>query len=232
MRFMSEPRRLTREERKQDTRQRLVEAAARVFGEFGFDAASLDQVAEAAGFTKGAVYSNFRDKTDLFMAIIERRVEEQVGSSLAALRGMTLRQALSALDGTGGEGGEFDPRWLMLVAEFWLHAMRHPEARALLASEYARARAITTELIATKYAESGETPPMPPRELAIIMEALGIGLGFQASIDPAAVSMGLQGKALARILGSPADESPTAGSASGAPAPASAAHAPDRGPTA
>ncbi len=197
--------RLSRDERKQETRRQLVEAAARVFAAEGFEAASLDKVAEAAGFTKGAVYSNFRDKTDLFMAIIERRVEDQVRGSVEAFRNVTLQQALEALD-AASEGEGFDPGWLMLVGEFWLHAMRHPEARAALAAEYARARALSTEMIAAKYAEAGDTPPMPPRDIAIVLEALGIGLGFQVAIDPGAVSMSLQGTVVARLLRGTSDD--------------------------
>src|SRR6266568_6891513 len=63
--------RLTREEKKAQTRERLIEAAAKVFAEKGFAATSLDEVADTAGLTKGAVYSNFENKEDLVRAVLE-----------------------------------------------------------------------------------------------------------------------------------------------------------------
>src|SRR5271166_4734292 len=62
---------LTPERRRQQTREHLLQAAAQVFAERGFHGASLDEVAAAAGFTKGAVYSNFKNKEDLFLALLE-----------------------------------------------------------------------------------------------------------------------------------------------------------------
>ncbi|MGZ6269713.1 MAG: TetR/AcrR family transcriptional regulator [Candidatus Limnocylindrales bacterium] len=189
--------RLSRDERKQRTRERLIEAAAAVFAQHGYEAASLDQVAEAAGFTKGAVYSNFRSKGDLLLAIIERRIEESMRASLAAIEGLSLEDAFRALEASSTE---LDPRWLMLMAEFWLHAMRDPEVRAAMAEQYERARRLSAGMIASKYAEAGEEPPMSARDLAIVIEALGVGLGFQAALDPTGVSMGLQGEVLLRLL--------------------------------
>ena len=74
------PRRLTRAEQREKTRGCLVEAAAKVFTRRGYDKASLDEVAEEAGFTKGAVYSNFKGKEDLFLATIDAHFEERLRS--------------------------------------------------------------------------------------------------------------------------------------------------------
>jgi hypothetical protein len=65
----------------------------------------------------------------------------------------------------------------------------------------------------------GQEPPLPPRDLAIVIESLGIGLAIQAALDPGAVSMGLQGQVIARLLNRPAPSGPAAPS----PQPASAA---------
>ena len=62
---------LTPERRRRQTRDHLLDAAAQVLAERGFHGASLDEVAAAAGFTKGAVYSNFKNKEDLFLALLE-----------------------------------------------------------------------------------------------------------------------------------------------------------------
>jgi AcrR family transcriptional regulator len=65
------PIRQTRVQRQEETRRRLLAAAADVFARRGYDAASLEEIAAAAGFTRGAVYSNFRDKDELFVTYLE-----------------------------------------------------------------------------------------------------------------------------------------------------------------
>src|SRR5438105_13617480 len=72
--------RLTPERRRELTRSALVEAAADVFARRGYDGASLEEIAEAAGFTRGAIYSNFGSKEDLMLAVVERYNETLVGA--------------------------------------------------------------------------------------------------------------------------------------------------------
>lgn len=71
-------RRLSRQESRQQTRERLLEAATKVFSKRGFYEASLDEVAEEAGFSKGAVYSNFANKEGLFMALLDRHLKVEL----------------------------------------------------------------------------------------------------------------------------------------------------------
>src|ERR1700741_5454426 len=75
---MVEP--LTPDRRRAMTRSHLLDAAARVFARQGFDGASIDDIAAAAGFTKGAGYSNFKNKEDLFLALIDSRTEQQIAA--------------------------------------------------------------------------------------------------------------------------------------------------------
>ena len=82
--------RLSRQERKSQTRERLLDAAAQVFARRGFESASLDEVAAAAGYTKGAVYSNFASKTDLVIALIVRRIEVQTAEHARRFDGQDL----------------------------------------------------------------------------------------------------------------------------------------------
>jgi AcrR family transcriptional regulator len=199
--------RLSRAESRERTRQELLAAAARVFAAKGFTGASVDDVAEAAGFTKGAVYSNFASKTDLMLALIEDRIRRQSEIVEDAFAGASLEEGLRELDARASGTTALDREWMMLVGEFMLYAMRDERARVALAAEYERARGLSAAMIASKYAESGTTPPLPPRDIAILIESLGIGLGFQALIDPTGVSPDLQGVAVGRILGeSPAHE--------------------------
>ena len=196
-----EPTRLNRSQRREQTRERLLDAASEVFARRGYGAASLDDVAEAAGYTKGAVYSNFASKADLFMALLERRIETHAGGTAGTLRGATFEQAIGALEQAAASSQAFDTDWLLLAVEFWTTAMRDERVRQAVAAQYERARTITADVLAEKFREAGIEPPMAPRELAIVAEALGIGLGFQHALDPEAVPLRLQAEVLLRILG-------------------------------
>src|SRR5438445_2150565 len=120
--------RLTPEKRRAMTRDHLLDAAAEVFAERGFHGATLDQVADAAGFSKGAVYSNFASKEDLFFALIERQGESILRDyaevaeprDVAALADVYLRR-----------DADLTKEWA-LVTEFDLYALRKPDVRARL----------------------------------------------------------------------------------------------------
>ena len=186
--------RLTRHDRKNQTRQMLIDAAAKVFAERGFEASTIDEVAATAGFTKGAVYSNFASKTDLFIALIERRIEIQTAYQSRRLAGMSREDAAATVEGWTAFDGGWERRWLLLAMEFWLHAMRDAKAREALAEQYRVARTISASLLQAAYDRAGEEPPMPTRDLAITVEALGIGVAFQAMLDPEDVPWSLNGE--------------------------------------
>jgi AcrR family transcriptional regulator len=196
--------RLNRQERKSQTRERLIDAAAVVFAQRGFETATLDEVAAAAGYTKGAVYSNFASKTELFIALIERRIEVQTAEHARRFEGQDLAGLARSLEVEPDEDPDSERQWLLLAVEFWLHAMRDERARVLMAEQYERARLASAELIAPLYQTLGQQPSMPPREMAIVIESIGIGLAIQAALDPGAVRMSLQGEVIARLLNLPA----------------------------
>src|SRR5271165_757285 len=75
---MKARKRLTRQESKEVTRMRLIEAAERVFIRKGIDDASVDEISEAAGYSRGAFYSNFEDKEQLLLAVIDQRIPKTV----------------------------------------------------------------------------------------------------------------------------------------------------------
>ncbi len=202
--------RLTRAEARERTRRELLAAAARVFAAKGFAGASVDDVAEAAGYTKGAVYSNFASKTDLMLALIEDRIRRQSEVMDEVFQDVGLEEGLRELDRRSSGPTALDREWMMLVGEFMLYAMRDERARVALAAEYERARGLSAALIERKFAETGVRPPLPPRDIAILIESLGIGLGFQALIDPQRVSLDLQAVAVERILGGAPEREPEA----------------------
>ena len=201
--------RLNRQERKSQTRERLIDAAAAVFAQRGFETATLDEVAAAAGYTKGAVYSNFASKTELFIALIERRIEVQTAEHARRFEGQDLPGLARTLEAGPDEDPDSERQWLLLAVEFWLHAMRDERARVLMAEQYERARLASAELIAPLYQTMGQEPSMPPRDLAVVIESIGIGLAIQAALDPGAVRMSLQGEVVARLLNLQALPDPT-----------------------
>jgi AcrR family transcriptional regulator len=190
----------TRAERRQQTRARLLDAAGQVFARRGFHAATVDEVAEAAGYTKGAVYSNFATKDELFLALLDQRVAAQLhqvealaaiessGALLAAMRGRTEQEFAAARD------------FGVLMAEFSLYAMRNPAAQAELAKRYRQLRSRLAELITKRYARHQTTPPMPPEHLAALVLATDAGLFLQYAAEPGALPWELHADAITQLL--------------------------------
>lgn len=183
-------------ERRAQTRQRLLDAATEVFARKGFHAATIDDVAVAAGHTKGAVYAHFDGKDALFLALLDRhladqlaRVDDLIGASSGAELHRGLRDASAEQMDAGGSFG-------LLMLEFWLYAAREPRARAALADRYAQMR----ERLARAIAERGSVAPRSPGSVASQLLALDAGLFLQHLIDPDAITAELRADALAALL--------------------------------
>ena len=127
---------LTQERRRQLTRDHLLTAAAQVFAERGFHGATLDEVARVAGFTKGAVYSNFKNKDDLFLALFKANYEREMAQLVATLEASTIPavERLSDFVALIQEEARRSPNSALLYLEFWMYASRNPEARERLAA--------------------------------------------------------------------------------------------------
>ena len=194
------PGRLDRRAMKERTRQRLLDAATIVFARRGIEAASLDEVAEAAGYTKGAIYSNFSSKTDLIAALMDRRITQQAAAAEVDFEGVTLEQGLRVLDERSRSDAAAERDWAILATEFFLHSMRDPRAQAAMAGQYERARTLTAGMLAAKYADAGVEPPVSPRDLAIIIEAIGIGVTIQSLLDPGSVPAELAATGMGLVL--------------------------------
>lgn len=179
--------RLGRADRTEDTRRRLLDSARRVFARRGFHAASLDLVAEDAGFTKGAVYSRFRSKADLFLAVLEARIEQRIAdvrAAAAAERGPLAVAA--ALSRQWEERLRRDEAWSLLLIEFRLHAARVPGLNRRYAALHARLRDAMAEIIARESVESGEALAVPAGDVARAALALGTGAVLERCVDGAA----------------------------------------------
>ena len=125
---------LTPDRRRQQTREHLLSAAAQVFAERGFHGATLDAVAAAAGFSKGAVYSNFKSKEDLFLSLLESSyagdgVDPETLEASAVPPEAHFGDFVALIRDQTRSGGD---TWDRLYLEFCLYATRHPAAREQL----------------------------------------------------------------------------------------------------
>jgi AcrR family transcriptional regulator len=180
---------LTPDRRRQQTREHLLAAAAQVFAERGFHGASLDAVAAAAGFSKGAVYSNFKNKEDLFLALLESIYSREMRLLRATLEASEVPPESRLtdflpliLDGVGQTPSP--ENWAVLYMEFALFAMRNPAAQRKLAEIDEANITAVAELI------SEEKTGLQGAELkkaARIIEALFRGISIMRSLDPSAV---------------------------------------------
>jgi AcrR family transcriptional regulator len=177
--------RLTPERRRELTRSALVEAAAELFARRGFHAASLDEIAEAAGFTRGAIYSNFGGKEDLLIAVLDRITERQLEAFDAAINppgGATAedRQAAAATVWTATQS---EQNLAALSLEMRLYAVRNPEFRARLAAAERHQQELIAGFITRVAHAEGRTLAIDAVDLAYMMRGFSDGLSQLAAID-------------------------------------------------
>lgn len=191
------PTRRTREESRAETRARLLRSAATVFAERGYAGASVEEIAERAGFSRGAFYSNFESKDDVFLALLDAQIEAEVGALREALADPTSPEAVLELLLARGAARRREARETTLLwAEFWLHVVRHPDLAPKLAVRQRAARAAVAEMLESSCAEMGVALPVPADHLASVLLAVDDGLRLQEFLDPQAVPADLRARAL------------------------------------
>ncbi|HET6771715.1 MAG TPA: TetR family transcriptional regulator [Acidimicrobiales bacterium] len=168
-----------------ETRRRLFRAAAEVFAHHGVGAATVEQIAAAAGFTRGAFYSNFAGKQELAVAMLD----DHLARSQAHNRALLARhpdpagfvQALR--DDVGREDDPLHTTPLLQV-ELMLYVARTPELRPVLGAHLRAMRSLVGEIAATTVRASGVDLPVGPAELGTILVAVEDGLRLHRLIDP------------------------------------------------
>jgi AcrR family transcriptional regulator len=182
-------RRLTREESKARTRQELLRAASRLFLRNGFVATSLSDIAEEAGLTKGAVYSNFESKEDLFLALLagdgERPYAVHEDLAPSDVSTATGADPTARVRAWGEHIGGLQPsrRNVALFLEMNAFALRNERTRAGVADHN---RTFFVEL-GTRLADVLDAPDADPHQLGIIAQSLYVGLmmhsAFTGEVD-------------------------------------------------
>jgi AcrR family transcriptional regulator len=193
--------RLTRKERQANTRKCLLESAAKVFCRRGLQQASIDEVADQAGYTKGAFYANFRNKEELFLAMLDQQFAarlEKVDRVLESGEGpeVQARQIGLRLDETMEEEAE----WQRLFFEFSAYAMRNEDFRQELVT---RRRALTdriAEQYRTRADELGIDPPLSPERWALMVFAMGNGVALQKLLEPERTPHELYGEMMELVV--------------------------------
>jgi AcrR family transcriptional regulator len=170
------------------TRAKLLKAAEHIFARDGFEASRLEDIAAEAGYTRGAFYANFESKEDLLFALMERLVAERVEAVREILKSHDqLARRVRALRDYYAQIA-CDRRWPLLLLEFKLFALRHPEARARLVERYRGLRAPGRELFETLLAQLGRKLPVSSNAATIGLGALSNAILLENLLDPKAIT--------------------------------------------
>lgn len=190
---------MSRAEQAERNRALVLDAARRVFLARGYHGATLEQIAEEAGFSKGVVYSQFHSKADLFLALLEARISERAAENARVAGSLDDGDLLSLIDHLA-RGDQATPGWLLLVIEFRVHAARDAELSRRYAAAHARTVEALAGVLAAVSARDGRGPAVPPRRLAEVLLAFSAGATLEQAADPAALGGRQVAAQLAQVL--------------------------------
>lgn len=190
---------LSRHEQQERTRERLLDSAGAVFARRGYHGAKVAEIAREAGYTTGAVYSNFDGKRGLFLALADREIAKRVevvgAIATAAELFETNRDEIGAhfeqfLDESG--------RWAFLFVEFWSQNGREDELAPEWRERRDAVRRVLADAIESEATARGRTLVLPAAEIAMAIRATLNGLTFDRAVDREE----LPGRAAAWAIGS------------------------------
>src|SRR5262245_40857387 len=168
-----------------ETRDKLFEAAARVFEEQGTGGASIEAIAAEAGFTRGAFYSNFASKEELIIAMLEDHVEQSIRRNLDLLaQHKNLDDFLDALKSMDRSRQDPLGRSPLLHMEMILFVARAEKRRPELAKRLRARRKLIADIVETTLKDSGRPAAVNPSWTAAVVLALEDGFRLHRLIDP------------------------------------------------
>jgi AcrR family transcriptional regulator len=193
--------RLTRKEKQAHTRACLMQSAARVFTKRGLQQASIDEVSEDAGFTKGAFYANFKSKEELFLAMLDERFSARIEEieRVIAGDGSTAEKAQRA-------GDDFtqmivaDREWQRLFFEFSAYAARNDEFREELVTRYRSMRDRVAAALRARCEAAGLEMALPYDQIALMTCAMANGVALEKLLEGEAVPDDLYGTMLTLLF--------------------------------
>jgi len=179
--------RLRRAEQVARNRDLLLAAARRVFLARGYAGASLEAIAEDAGFSSGVVYSQFGSKADMFFALLERRIEDRASQNERIAAEFAGADGLRELMRVAQEDAAAEPGWPYLLAEFRAIAMRDGELNRRYAEAHARTVDGIASVLESLYKPIGLEPPVPVRSMAEFVQAGAVGIALERAANPDAL---------------------------------------------
>jgi AcrR family transcriptional regulator len=198
--------------RRAHTRAQILDAAEKLFLEKGFRAASVHEIAAAAGYTTGAIYSSFDGKDALFLAVFRRRLDSQERIWRDTLLSVTEVAAAPPAMGAALMRAIQEPAWYAVLFEFLSYATREQE----LARETAEMYGEAPKLVADVLAKAAESSSLPLERLAPIIVALMRGLALAWFVDPDSRDPSLFSDGVAVLIGAlPSDGARSAASRGG-----------------
>lgn len=197
---MTVSQRLSREESREKTRAQLRTSAAACFARSGFEGASVDQISEAAGFSRGAFYSNFADKEAIFLDLLKRHLDRDIARfTLVTTESRTLEELADRIAASYRDLGA-NPDWCFLSSEFQLYASRTGKADSAFARAYSTYRKSLAGLLAQAFSRFDFRCDMTAGELASALIGLSHGLALERAASGADLPMAVTGKAVRALL--------------------------------
>ena len=177
--------RLSRAEQNERNRVLVLDAARRVFLNRGYHAATLDEIADEAGFSRGVVQSRFGNKADLFLALLEERIAERAAQNARLAEGLSGAEGMRVLREHAARRNRAELDWGLLLIEFRVHAARDPDLSRRYAALHACTRQALAGVITDVYRRAGQPPPFPPEEMAQLILTVEAGIRLEQAADPA-----------------------------------------------
>jgi AcrR family transcriptional regulator len=193
--------RISRAARVGRNRDQVLAAARRVFLARGYERATLDAIADEAGFSKGVVYSQFESKGDLFLALLEQRIAERAAQNEAIAKRHTGAEGIAAILRAAREDSDQGRDWRLLLLEFRLHAARDRELNRRYTEAHQRTIAGVAATLERILGDSREEFVESPRHLASLVLAFELGLLLEHTADPRSLPQTVAERAFVRLIG-------------------------------
>ena len=193
--------RMRRAEQVERNHGAVLEAARQVFIERGYAGASLEAIAEEAGFSKGVVYSQFGSKPDLFFALLERRIEERAAQNERIVAQSVGVDALRELIQAASQHAAADSGWPYVLTEFRALAIRDPELNRRYAEAHSRSVQNLASALGRMYERAGVEPIVAVRSLAEFFLGTFAGIALERAANPNALPDSDLAELTARAVG-------------------------------
>jgi AcrR family transcriptional regulator len=180
--------RLRRAEQVERNRDVVLTAARHVFLSRGYTGATLEAVASEAGFSTGVVYSQFGSKADLFLALLERRIDERAEQNERVTAEMPGAEGLRELMRAAGRDSAADQGWARLLVEFRMVAARDTHLNARYAALHRQTRERLASVLRRLHDGASLVPALPVESMAEFILAVGVGTTVERAVDSAALA--------------------------------------------